>query len=44
VNILNGKTVKNSIESNMKVVHSLLNGGTGMKSNDVVVGEMLVAA
>ena len=41
---LNGNSIKNSIKSNMQVVHNILNGGTEVKSKDVILGELLVAA
>ncbi len=32
------------IEANMTVVHNILNGGTEVKSNDIIYGELELAA
>jgi len=37
VNILNGK---DQVSVNMQVVHNILNGGTEVKSNDIVEFEL----
>ena len=41
MNILNGK---DQVSVNMQVVHNILNGGTEVKSNDFVIGELELAA
>jgi len=38
---LNGK---DQVSANMQVVHNILNGGTEVKSNDFVIGELELAA
>ena len=35
---------KNQMVANMQVVHNILNGGTEVKSNDIILGELELAA
>lgn len=43
--ILNDKQNENTqVQANMTVVHNILNGGIGVKHEDIILGELAVAA